>query len=120
MGLLPVNGPRLLRIGSNPAGGEERSASYMGNTRRLAQTSNEASTGSVFSWIPVCQLKCGVEYDSIQWGYKAKEIHDGYDYLISSAFMSTIDTDNLSEELEKSVITPRGAGADRERKPRGS
>lgn len=65
--------------------------------------------GLCFLLDTVCQLNCGVEYDSIQWGYKAKEIHDGYDYLISSAFMSTIDTDNLSKELGKSAITPRGA-----------
>ena len=65
--------------------------------------------GLCFLLDTIYQLNCGVEYDSIRWGYKAKEVRDGYRYLISSAFMSTIVIDNLSEELQKSVITPRGA-----------
>lgn len=65
--------------------------------------------GLCFLLDTIYQLNCGVEYDSIRWGYKAKEVRDGYRYLISSAFMSTIDTSNLSVELKRSHITPRGA-----------
>ena len=64
--------------------------------------------GLCFLLDTICQLNCGVEYESIRWGYEAKEIRDGYDYLVSTAFMSTIDTSNLTVELKRSHITPRG------------
>ncbi|WP_332306272.1 MULTISPECIES: helix-turn-helix domain-containing protein [Enorma] len=65
--------------------------------------------GLCFLLDTICQLNNGVEYESIRWGYKPSDIQKAYAYLISAAFMSTIDTNHLSTELQKSIITPRGA-----------
>ena len=56
----------------------------------------------------IYQLNNGVTYDAIKWGYKIEDVKKGYDYLISSAFMSTIDTNNLQSSLLSASITPRG------------
>lgn len=65
--------------------------------------------GLCFLLDTICQLNCGADYNSIQWGYKPEDVRNGYDYLISSAFMSTVDTNSLPDELKNSRITPRGA-----------
>ena len=56
----------------------------------------------------IYQLNHGVSFDSLKWGYSDETIKAGYDYLISVAFISTIDTSKLSEELINSTVTPRG------------
>lgn len=56
----------------------------------------------------VCQINNGAAYSSITWGYKTDVIRQGYDYLISSAFMSTIDTGNLESTIAEATVTPRG------------
>ncbi|WP_328225429.1 helix-turn-helix domain-containing protein [Collinsella tanakaei] len=65
--------------------------------------------GLCFLLDTIHQLNSGVKYESIKWGYKPSEIQVAYAYLISAAFMSTIDTNRLSAELHKSMVTPRGA-----------
>lgn len=65
--------------------------------------------GLCFLLDTVCQLGCGVEYKSIRWGYKPDEVRNGYAYLVSSAFLSTIDPNNLETSLVKAQITLRGA-----------
>lgn len=56
----------------------------------------------------VCQINSGVAFDSIAWGYRADTIRCGYEYLISSAFMTTIDTRKLESTLADAKVTPRG------------
>ena len=56
----------------------------------------------------IYQLKSGVDFNDIRFGYSNEEIKQGYNYLIWAAFMSSINTDNLSKELAHSNVTPRG------------
>jgi len=56
----------------------------------------------------IYQLNHGVEYSALKFGYSEDETKKGYEYLISYAFMSTIDVEKLSEELKNATVTPRG------------
>lgn len=64
--------------------------------------------GLCFLLDTIYQLNHGVDYSALKFGYTDTELKNGYDYLISSAFMSTIDTCKLSEELKNAIVTPRG------------
>lgn len=54
------------------------------------------------------QLNCGVTYNAIEWGYPNDDIVAGFNYLVRTAFISTIDTANLAHELQGATVTPRG------------
>lgn len=56
----------------------------------------------------IYQLNHGVSYDAVEWGYKTDEVRAGYEYLVSGAFMSTIDVNSLSSALIGATVTPRG------------
>ena len=56
----------------------------------------------------IYQLKSGVDYSAIKWGVAGNDVVAGFDYLMSAAFMSTIDTSNLEHELRHAIVTPRG------------
>lgn len=64
--------------------------------------------GLCFLLDTIHQLNCGVDYKAIKWGYRSDDVVAGFDYLISTAFMSTINTANLESELKHAVVTPRG------------
>jgi hypothetical protein len=55
----------------------------------------------------IFQLKHGAIFDALKLGNK-EEVKAGYDYLISSGFISFFNTDNLSHELVNATVTPRG------------
>ena len=65
--------------------------------------------GLCFLLDTVYQLNHGVRYSSLKWGYPDDEVKAGYDYSISSAFMSYIDTACLPEKLVDATVTTRGA-----------
>lgn len=56
----------------------------------------------------VYQLQHGVSFVQIQWGYTKDEVKEGFRYLASSAFISSLDIDNLESALLAAVVTPRG------------
>ena len=56
----------------------------------------------------IYQLNNGVDYKSLKWGHTKKNVKAGYNYLVSCAFMSTINTNNLEKELINARVTPRG------------
>lgn len=56
----------------------------------------------------IVQLNSGVQYGEIQFGYSDETIKSGYGYLISHAFMSSIDINHLDRELGNATVTPRG------------
>lgn len=56
----------------------------------------------------IYQLNHGVLYSSINWGYSIEEVKAGYDYLIMIAFISSIDTSCLADQLVNATVTPRG------------
>lgn len=56
----------------------------------------------------IYQLNSGVSYSALKWGVSDSDVIAGFDYLISAAFMSTIDTGNLAHELRRATVTPRG------------
>ncbi len=64
--------------------------------------------GLCFLLDTVFQLKNGVEYNSIAFGYSSEDIRKGYEYLMKAAFVSTIDVDNLQNTLPEATVTPRG------------
>lgn len=64
--------------------------------------------GLCFLLDTIYQLNCGVSYQSIKWGYQDKQVVDGYNYLVGAAFMSSIDTNELSNTLVSATVTPRG------------
>ena len=64
--------------------------------------------GLCFLLDTIYQLNHGVRYEDLKMGYNANELKNGYEYLISSAFMSSIDIDNLIGTLRSSIVTPRG------------
>ena len=56
----------------------------------------------------IYQLNHGADFRALKFGKRAEEIKAGYDYLISSGFMSSIDTTKLETDLVKAIVTPRG------------
>lgn len=57
----------------------------------------------------VDQLHLGVTYNDLHMGYSREEVRDGYAYLISAGFMTSIDLQNYEKELYKAIVTSRGA-----------
>lgn len=64
--------------------------------------------GLCFLLDTISQLNNGVKHKDLKWGYKEDTIIAGYDYLIGCAFMSSIATNNLENELINARVTPRG------------
>ncbi|MED9910557.1 MAG: helix-turn-helix domain-containing protein [Collinsella aerofaciens] len=56
----------------------------------------------------IYQLNSGVNYNALKWGVSDGDVIAGFDYLMSAAFMSTIDAGNLARELRHATVTPRG------------
>lgn len=64
--------------------------------------------GLCFLLDTIYQISSGVEYKAIKWGYSREDVIAGFEYLIGAVFMSTIDTNNLENELGNAFVTPRG------------
>ena len=64
--------------------------------------------GLCFLLDTIYQLNHGVLFNNLKMGYTDEEVKAGYDYLISSAFMSAIDTTDLVNSLKNAIVTPRG------------
>lgn len=54
------------------------------------------------------QVNSGVEFSALDLGYSNDQINAGFEYLVRNAFMSTIDSNNLADELKSAVVTPLG------------
>lgn len=65
-------------------------------------------TGLCYLMDTIEQLKEGVVFAKIKWGYPEEKIKEGYDYLISHGFISSFDLNRLEYELFNSSLTSRG------------
>lgn len=65
--------------------------------------------GLCFLLDTIYQLNHGVIYENLKMGYALDEVREGYKYLISSAFMSFVDVNDLKSSLSGATVTPRGA-----------
>ena len=64
--------------------------------------------GLCFLLDTIYQLNNGVSYEAVSWGYSMSEVRKGFDYLISNAFMTSIDVNRLNKELKNASVTDRG------------